>query len=300
MRIWYRQLYAVVVVALIAYVHIYMSLTPSNRPVTWGIAAIVKDESPYLEEWLRHHIAITKASQILLYDNNVNASESRITHQLARKWKSVEVIPWHHYDDVYELPYVPIRVGSMSPLAVFAARYGYNRQQFAYLDSLTRVKVDWLQLLDIDEFVICTDPVKYYGRYTAGVRVPRYDFGSNGIVNPPTVGGVRGSYLRREAVPSNYKEAGRVQYVTGNPYSSHRWSYRFPLRASPGSHGMSIFHYKSKSKDEYLRRKIHDTAAVGDRAYTDVLREYLSDQQRTNDVLDTRAASSSPSASRLP
>lgn len=259
----------------------------------WAISCCVRDESPYLHEWLSHHVTLG-ASRIYLYDNNINASESNATRAIATRFPEVVThIPWHMYDDVYELPWLPVRVSGSSVLGPFAAKYGLTRLQFAHADAIPRARAEgiiWLQKIDADEFLMpqSSTVAQYYASQRCGVRVPRYDFGSSGHDKKPRAS-VRQSYTMRECVPSNYKEVGRVSDIDGSP-SSHRWSYSMRCRASDGDTAdMVIFHYITKSKQEYMKRKVTDTRYP--KGNVDLERKYQLEQQHTNCTQDNRASS---------
>ena len=260
---------------------------------TWSIACIVRDESPYLEEWISHHDKLG-VTRIYLYDNNQKAQEISKTRDIASKFKGTVIyIPWTHLNNVVEMPWLHFKISRSSFLAPFAARYGYNAQQFAYRDARTRARSDWLQLLDADEFLISSVPMSlYYGSHACGVRIPRYDFGSSGRVKPPKTN-VRASYYNRECAPSNYKEAGKVACLT-DVANSHRWVYSHACGCSPtvGLGDTVIFHYKTKSLQEYLNRKRHDFTKITDMGSEEIMNMYKNIQSRTGCTKDTRAMQS--------
>ena len=83
--------------------------------------------------------------------------------------------------------------------------------------------------------------------------------------------------------------SGRVSDIDGSP-SSHRWSYSMRCRAADGdTANMAIFHYITKSKQEYMQRKVTDTRYP--KGNVDLERKYLLEQQHTNCTRDNRASS---------
>lgn len=268
------------------------SLVARKTNSTWSIACIVRDESAYLEEWISHHHKLGVA-RIYLYDNNQDAQEIAKTKAIASKFNDTVVhIPWTHLNNVVELPLLHIKISRSSFLAPFAARYGYNAQQFAYRDAQERARSDWLQLLDADEFLISDMPMSlYYGVHACGIRIQRYDFGSSGRLNPPNTS-VRESYQFRECSPSNYKEAGKVVCIT-DVANSHRWVYNHACRCAPAVElgSVVIFHYKTKSLAEYLKRKKHDFTKITDMGKAEIMNMYNKIQKRTNCTKDNRAMS---------
>lgn len=98
------------------------------RPL--ALCAIVKNELPYLPEWLAYH-RVVGVDQVLLYDNG---SDVPLDSRPGAKsmWEGVSVVPYP----------------------------GSNRQAEAYTDGIRRMlgKTAWVAFVDIDEFLV---PLKH-------------------------------------------------------------------------------------------------------------------------------------------
>jgi glycosyltransferase involved in cell wall biosynthesis len=91
-----------------------------------GICAIVKNEGPYIHEWLTYHRAIG-VERFTLYDNG---STDDTMAEVARFGHAVDVIPWP----------------------------GQAQQVPAYRDMLAnrRHYAEWVAFIDVDEFLVAT------------------------------------------------------------------------------------------------------------------------------------------------
>lgn len=91
-----------------------------------GIAAIMKNEGPYLKEWLDYHILVG-VDKFYLYDNESTDN-------------TTEVLKPYIEQGIVEYTYFP----------------GTARQQPAYIDCIGKHKNDvhWLAMIDLDEFLV--------------------------------------------------------------------------------------------------------------------------------------------------
>lgn len=109
---------------------------PPHAPpaATFAVAAIAKDEAAHVEEWAAYHL-LAGASAVRVYDNGSSDGTADRLRALARRGLPVEVVDWP------------------------TARGDFNgTQKLAYADAAARFRggVDWLALIDVDEF-LCAD-----------------------------------------------------------------------------------------------------------------------------------------------
>ena len=102
----------------------------AERPATYlTVAAIVKDEAPYLDEWLRFH-RLAGVERFVLYDNeSTDNTRAVLAPHIREGW--LELIPWPRF------------------LA------GSNAQHLAYAHALCHLsgRSRWVALIDADEFL---------------------------------------------------------------------------------------------------------------------------------------------------
>jgi hypothetical protein len=127
------------------------------------LLCIVKDEGPYIIEWIAYHKVIG-FERIMIYDNDSGDGSGEVLRLLG---------------DLGEIDYVPWP---------WPADHPTNPQSAAYQDGLARVagRTDWLCILDADEFLV----LKRHGSVNAlladyrsvnGLAVHWNVFGSNGL-----------------------------------------------------------------------------------------------------------------------
>jgi hypothetical protein len=101
-------------------------LSPSDLPLYLSVVAIVKNETPYIAEWIEYH-RLAGVQKFFIYDNE---STDNLKGFL------------EHYIDkgIIEYTFFP----------------GKRRQVFAYNDALQRYKYAsfWIAFIDIDEFLV--------------------------------------------------------------------------------------------------------------------------------------------------
>lgn len=96
------------------------------------IAAVAKDERPYIEEWIAHHHGLG-VRRFLIHDNGSTDGTGDVLRQNPRLRGLVEVVPWPQ------------------------SAYGPTEapQQTAYADTLRRLgRTGWVAVIDIDEFLV--------------------------------------------------------------------------------------------------------------------------------------------------
>ncbi|HEV8390350.1 MAG TPA: glycosyltransferase family 2 protein [Dongiaceae bacterium] len=135
------------------------------RPVgaKLGVVGIVRNEAPYLLEWIAHY-RVLGFDHIVIYDNDSNDASWRILMRLA-KAREIAAVYWH-------------------------VRPGVHKQASAYNDAIAKLRdsLEWCLFADLDEFlmldegltiehILPADPT--VGAVAFGWRI----FGSAGIRN---------------------------------------------------------------------------------------------------------------------
>lgn len=226
---------------------------PSPPPLTLAICAIVKDEGPYLLEWIAHH-RLVGVQHFVLFDNGSTDQTTALLSGLARAG-IVDHVPWP------DIPHVAA-------------------QRPAYIAGLARLadRCRWVAFIDADEFLNprCGRDVPSilagHDR-AAGLVVPWRLFGSNGRLHR-TDDLVISRFTRRAADnhPLNHSvktivqarlvaqpdihtpsikdgtlvdEKGRVAGSQGHP-SRH---------AVPDAEMLVINHYFTKSREEWHHKR---------------------------------------------
>lgn len=127
-----------------------------------GVVAILRNEAPYLTEWLAYHHAIG-VQHFFIYDNGSTDE----LHEVIEPWVNHGLVTLVHW---------PLPGGQIDAYSHALRFYGPS--------------VDWLAYFDVDEFVVPLvddDIPSLLVRWpdAADVRVPRVDFGFSGHRSPP-------------------------------------------------------------------------------------------------------------------
>lgn len=222
-------------------------------PLTLAICAIVRDEGPYLLEWIAHH-RLLGVEHFVLFNNSSTDGTTQLLSALARVGV-VDHVPWP------DIPHVAA-------------------QRPAYIAGLARLsgRCRWVAFIDADEFlnpVDGGDVPSILADYdeAAGLVVPWRIFGSNGhqrhdddlvmcrftrraAADHPLNRSVKTIVQARlVAEPdihapsitngSLIDEHGRVAGSQGHP--SHH--------AVPDAHRLVLNHYFTKSREEWRRKR---------------------------------------------
>ena len=219
--------------------------------VTLSITAILKNEAPYIREWIEYHI-MKGVERFYLYDNESN-------------------------DNIKEIlkPYID------NGIVFYHYIIGEARQLPAYRDAIYKYKnqTKWMAFIDIDEFILpvekesIQDFLKDYENFS-GIGVNWIVYDSNGYVEKPTEhhGLVTANYYRvneNKNVPVNHhiKTIANPRKIlsVANPHfmyyvgreltvDENKKIIKGPFTEKNNSEKIRINHYACKSRDEYIKR----------------------------------------------
>jgi SAM-dependent methyltransferase len=214
------------------------------RAARFGLVAIVRNEAPYLLQWIAHY-RVLGFEQITIYDNESNDGTYRILAPLARA-------------GIVNARYWPDRS---------------NRQRAAYDNAVRRLRplVEWCLFADLDEFLVLDpglrlDDILPADPGISAVGIPWRMFGSDGQRNrgaelvierftkaAPTFHRLVKSLVRlRDAKSMTVHipklRAGRVADIAGRPLDLER------PRTAPSA--ARINHYFNRSWEEFLYKRL--------------------------------------------
>lgn len=213
-----------------------------------SLCAIIKNETPYLKEWLEFHKMIG-VEHFYIYDNNSTDNPEEFLKTYIEK-KEVECTRWG------------IQPGQLS----------------AYADCIFKHKEDsrWIGFIDIDEFIFppwgetLSNFLKKY-EYASGLVVNWRIFGSSGLDKKPE-GLVIENYLKRGLVTNKinytvktianpkcvlrFKNPHFVQMKNGYRYPVNESGLEIPSWESPvnDTDVICVHHYFTKSKEEFAQK----------------------------------------------
>ena len=210
-----------------------------------AIVAIMKNEGPYLQEWLEYH-KLVGVGKFYLYDNE----SSDDTKQILK-------------------PYI------RSGLVEYTFFPGQKKQLPAYEDCIRKHKNDtkWLAVIDLDEYIV---PVKHNNiieflntqkSNVAQIIIPWVIFGSCGHDKKPS-GGVLENYTKRAKRSWLYKAIINPRLVFNMGCHEHNVAGH---TISVSMSTIRVHHYHCKSWQEYklkaLRGDAWDGADAGVKKY---------------------------------
>lgn len=166
-------------------------------PHELAIVAIMKNEGPYLKEWLDFHILVG-VTKFYLYDNDSSDNTTEILKPYIER-------------GIVEYTFFP----------------GKAQQQNAYIDMLNKHSMEtrWLAIIDLDEFLVpvnhetLPDYLNTLPKNTAQLVVGWEQYGSSGHKTKPD-GLLMENYKRHAAKSWGVKSIvnPRLVYETSNPH----------------------------------------------------------------------------------
>lgn len=235
--------------------------------VTLAIGAIVRNEAPYLLEWIAYHRAVG-IERFFIADNESDDGTTELLARLARET-----------DFVVHIPFADVRKGAVQLAA------------YRHIVSTYGPTTRWLAFIDADEFLVPDAPLtsvrpilEGMAPKVGGIGVNWAIYGSSGAAKASD-GLVLERFARRgkQAHPVNrhYKSIVRPEAVAStvrNPHAMRlRWGYAYvhadgsPLKldAKRGS-GLSaeirwaplkLAHFVTKSREEFARKAARGRAS---------------------------------------
>ena len=231
-------------------------------PYKLSVVAIMKNEGPYLREWIEYH-KLVGVEKFYLYNNGST-------------------------DDTVEIlsPYVK------SGLVELIDFPGEKKQIPAYNDCVARHKMDtqWLALIDLDEFIVpdsgwdkVTDILDKLSKHISQIWIRWVFYGSNGHITKPD-GLVTESYTKRAKKQTwHYKSIvnPRLVFSTGcHEQVVAKRTKQMPTKV------IRINHYFCKSWEEFSKRAGRGDAFNGNQAAVKRYTRDFFDSRDKNDVED--------------
>jgi len=220
----------------------------SDFPFYLSAAAIVKNETPYIAEWMEYHLLVG-FQKFFIYDNE---SDDNLREYLEPYIK----------DGIVEYTYFP----------------GKRQQLIAYNDAISRYKYSsfWIAFIDIDEFLVPVSAQtisEFLGEFedTPGIEINQVMYGSGGhqtktdglvmerfkdhsLYDYPANRGVKSIVNPRYVF---YMESAHMaNYFNGErSVNTHKVKNTVPSLDRPALHeGIRRNHYACKSFEEFTAR----------------------------------------------
>lgn len=217
----------------------------SKKPPKYYLtmAAMVANEAPYLEDWIKYHQHIG-IEHFYLYENESTDNTQDVLKSLATR---------------YPITWRPV--------------VGEKIVQKVYMQCIQDHKKDsrWIAFMDIDEYLVCSQPLKEfledYEKFPA-LTVHWRIFGSNGRAAFDAAPVVERFTMRGPDVDLNCKSIVDPTKCTAC-YTSHRFAhptdpvdeYFIPITTAvartdiPTADLIQINHYATKSYAEHVKRR---------------------------------------------
>jgi len=227
------------------------------RPARVGVVTIIKNEAPYLLEWIAHY-RVLRFEQITIYDNGSNDASHRILAPLARAGV-INVVRW---------------------------RDRQKKQRKAYNNARRRLLgiVEWCLFIDLDEFLVLDpgfsiDDLLPKEPDVAGIVIPWRFFGSSGLRHRDTgltierflmalarndrhvkaLARLSAVHTMQIHVPKSYD--GRLIDLEGNTIPKRSLG----LLAKPAGGPARLHHYFSRSWEEFLCKRMRGRGGLQER-----------------------------------
>ena len=233
-----------------------------------SIVAIMKNEGPYLKEWIEFH-KLVGVQKFYLYDNGSTDETKAILK-----------------------PYIK------SGLVDYTFFPGEKMQLPAYNDCIEKHKNEtkWLAVIDLDEFIVpvkcdnIMDFLKQQSDTIAQFVVPWIIFGSDGHMTKPD-NLVIESYTKRARHSWLYKSIINPRLVLKMSCHEHDVAGR---TVSVRSSVLRVHHYHCKSWEEYKLKAMRGDAWDGADAGVKKYQEQCFKRHDLNDIADNAAARFAP------
>jgi hypothetical protein len=218
------------------YEHLYYEKNAKGERLSFenelSIAAIVKNEAPYIQEWIEYHL-LAGVEKFYIYNNE---SEDNIEEVLK--------------------PYIK------EGIVVYKNFPGKNVHPYSYMDAIKRYrnKTRWLALIDLDEFIVIKEDKK----------IPDFlkDFENySQILMGWMVYGSSGHQVKPDGlVIENYKNHAKDDFITNsktivNPRAvrgilNTHWRFMFGLSVDENKQIFSMYPYTNKYFKPISKTKI--------------------------------------------
>lgn len=244
-KIYRKAARGILLLGYLKYKNIIKTEQNKKFPYTLSITAIMKNEGPYLKEWLDFHILVG-VEKFYLYDNDSTDNTKEILKPYIKK-------------GIVDYTYWP----------------GKAQQQNAYIDSLNKhsEKTKWMAIIDLDEFLVPVNHktvpefLKTLPKNFAELVIGWVQYGSSGHIHKPD-GLLMENYKRHADKSWGVKSIvnPRLVYETKNPHIHEVAGFIIDENGKKlgriiqdenrniTTNKMRCNHYVTKSFDEYVAR----------------------------------------------
>jgi len=274
-KIYRRLLRAILQLGVIRYFHTIKTDRANKFTNQIAIGTIMKDEGPYLKEWLDFHILVG-IKKFFLYDNESSDNTKKILKPYIKK-------------GIVEYNYIP----------------GAQQQYAAYVDILNKHSFDtkYIAFIDLDEFLV---PVKHktvpaflktLPKNFTCVVVSWVMYGSSGHVKKPK-GLVIENYKYHQPKPSGCKSIVNPRLITRLKLhisdvagfvideKGRKLGYINQTNNPPSANKLRCNHYFTKSYQEFQKRLARGGGANGPKSKRNKEKQKMFQKLDTNPVYD--------------
>jgi hypothetical protein len=197
------------------------------------LVAILKDEEPFLDEWIIYHKLIG-IEHFYLYDDN---PKFPLQEFLSPYKDFITVINWYGLDEFY--------AGKTNQIKA----YRHAHENYAK-------KYEWVTFLDGDEFIVVRkdetiiDFLKKFEGFS-GVSLTWHNFGHNGYFENPS-GLITSSLTRRKLFPDIYPKLIVRSSLIAVIENCHKIRMKHGLIVDANKKGYSSLPYPGKTADAHI------------------------------------------------
>ncbi len=216
-----------------------------------AVVAIIKNEEPYLKEWVLFHKLIG-VDRFFIYDNGSTDNSLAVLKPFVEDGL-VTVVPWGGF------------------------LTGFNTQRLAYAHAVSNFGgvARWMIFFDIDEFVFSETHDDLHDAFDslpdcAALKIPRFEFGTNGHKTKPGGLVIENYTQRSSSMKTEYKSAARPDRIRETK-THHQIVHgdTVTLSAANGApRPLRVNHYYTKSEEEF-RAKIERSWPLNSNRNTD-------------------------------